>query len=244
MNEKKHTLLVIDSQPQTQKILELVLSPDNFRLIACASGHEALQLSISTKPDLVLLDVNLSDMDGVCLITQLREWTSAPIIILTERSDNEAVVGALNAGAADYVLKPFSMDVLAARINANLRQSALQESGEAELTNGPLRIDLMRHQVWLDDTLISFTPKEYDLLKYMVVYKGKMLLHKQILKEVWGQSHGEDTQYLRVFIGQLRKKIELNPATPVMITTEPGIGYRMEVMQKDTPPSAQGEFSV
>jgi two-component system KDP operon response regulator KdpE len=230
MSEKKHTLLVIDSQPATQKTLELVLNEADYRILSCATGAEALRLSISTKPDLILLDLNLSDMDGVQFIEQLRTWTQSPIIILTERSTNADVVMALNLGAADYVTKPFNMEVLQARITSNLRQSTVQVSGAAELNNGPLRIDLMRHQVWVSGKLVSFTPKEYDLLKYLTVHKGRMMGHKQILKEVWGMSHGNDTQYLRVFIGQVRKKIEKGSILPGLITTETGLGYRMDIV--------------
>jgi two-component system KDP operon response regulator KdpE len=230
MNEKKHTLLVIDSQPQTQKTLELVLNEADFRIISCGTGREALQLSIATKPDLILLDLNLSDMDGVQFIKSLRVWTQSPIIILTERSTNADVVAALNLGAADYMTKPFNTEVLVARINANLRQSTVQASGASELNNGPLRIDLMRHQVFVSGALVGFTPKEYDLLKYLTVHKGKMMPHKKILKEVWGTSHGNDTQYLRVFIGQVRKKIESGSTLPSLISTETGIGYCMDVI--------------
>jgi two-component system KDP operon response regulator KdpE len=170
-------------------------------------------------------------MNGVELIASVREWSQVPIIILTARAANEDVVQALNLGADDYVTKPFNIAVLQARINACLRKSAVQQTGEPQLVNGPLRMDLVQHQVYLDNLLISFTPKEYNLLRYFMLHCGKMLTHKQILNEVWGSAHGDDAQYLRVFVGQIREKIEINPAIPVMITTELGVGYRMEIAE-------------
>ena len=168
-------------------------------------------------------------MDGKDAITAIREWSQVPIIVLTVRSTDEEVTTALNMGANDYVTKPFNVDVLLARINAALRSSAVHETGEPELRNGALRMDLVRHEVFLNDKLLAFTPKEYDLLRHFMVNRGKMLTHKEILKTVWGTAHADDTTYLRVYIGQIREKIEENPTAPVFITTEPGIGYRMEV---------------
>ncbi len=227
---------MVDAEKQTRKMLEIVLDTTAFSIEECLTGKEATRLSIALKPDLVLLDLNLPDMNGNDVITALRSWSSVPIIVLTARSTNLDTVTALNLGADDYVTKPFNMGVLEARINANLRQSAVREIGEPELTNGPLRMDLVRHQVYMGDKLVPFTPKEYDLLRHFMVHCGKMLTHKELLKEVWGSAHGADTQYLRVFIGQIREKIEVTTGTPLFITTEPGIGYRMEFM---TPPLRQ-----
>jgi two-component system KDP operon response regulator KdpE len=134
----------------------------------------------------------------------------------------------LTLGADDYVVKPFNFDLLLARMGAHLRKSAVRDAGEPELTNGELRMDLVRHEVFLRGEKVSFTPKEYALLRYFMVNRGKMLTHKDILREVWGKAHAEDTQYLRTFIGQIRDKIEKDPANPSIILTEPGIGYRME----------------
>ena len=141
------------------------------------------------------------------------------------------------------MVKPFDFDVLRARINASLRKSAVHETGEAELFNGPLRMDLVRHQVFLDGELIAFTPKEYSLLRLLLVHCGKMLSHREILREVWGPAHCENTQYLRVFIKQIRDKIEKNSAMSVTITTEPGIGYRMEFF-RNPPPQEQGALHI
>ncbi len=231
MNKKKNTILVVDSDPQTQKMMTIVLDEGDFILIDCLTGKQAARLAVSTKPDLVLLDLNLPDMQGIDVITALREWSEVPIIILSARAEDSDVVQALNSGADDYVIKPFSADVLLARINASLRSSAIKETGKPELVNGPLRMDLVRHEVFLNDDLLPFTPKEYNLLRYFIIHRGKMLPHREILKEVWGDAHAEDTQYLRVFVGQIREKIEKDPSIPALIITEPGIGYRMEIAE-------------
>jgi len=230
MSQKKNTLLVVDAEPQTRKMLDIVLNGTDFCVEECLTGKDATRLCISLKPNLILLDLNLPDMNGNDVITSIRSWTQTPIIVLTARSTSEDAVTALNLGADDYVTKPFNMSVLEARINSNLRQSAIREIGEPELTNGPLRMDLVRHQVYMKDKLVPFTPKEYDLLRYFMVHCGKMLTHKELLKEVWGNAHSADTQYLRVFIGQIREKIEVTTGIPLFITTEPGIGNRMEMM--------------
>lgn len=231
MAEKKNTILVVDNEPQTKKMLQIVLSENDFIVEECKTGKQAVSLCITLKPDLVLMDLNLPDINGNDVITALREWTQVPIIILTARFANEDVVQALDLGADDYVIKPFNMSILQARINACLRKSAVQETGEPQLINGLLRMDLVRHQVYLGNVSVAFTPKEYNLLRFFMVHCGKMLTHREILHEVWGSAHGDDAQYLRVFIGQIREKIEVNPSIPVMITTEPGVGYRMELAE-------------
>jgi two-component system KDP operon response regulator KdpE len=230
MHEKKNTILVVDDEPQIQKMLGVLLEVENFKIVESTSGKQAVRMCVSAKPDLILLDLGLPDMDGKEVIAALREWTQAPIIVLSARSSDEEIAEALNLGANDYVTKPFHVGVLMARINACLRSSAVRETGEPELCNGVLRMDLVRHEVFLNDLLTPFTPKEYDLLRYFMVNRGKMLTHKEILKAVWGAAHVDDTTYLRVYIGQIREKIEANPTAPVFITTEAGIGYRMEVV--------------
>lgn len=230
MHEKKNTILVVDGEPKIQKMLEVVLAAENFRIIDSTSGKQAMRMCASVNPDLILLELCLPDMDGKDVIKNIREWSQAPIIILSVCSSDEEIAASLNMGANDYVTKPFNVDVLLARINAALRTSVVQETGEPELCNGPLRMDLVRHEVFLHDKLQAFTPREYDLLRHFMVNRGKMLTHREILNKVWGVSHAGDTTYLRVYIGQIRAKIEENPAAPVLITTEPGIGYRMEVV--------------
>lgn len=231
MHEKKTTILVVDDEPQILKMLGILLEEENFKIVESASGKQAIRMCVSIKPDLILLDLGLPDMDGKNVITAIREWSQVPIIVLSVRSSDEEITATLNMGANDYVIKPFNVDVLLARINASLRTAAVHETGEPELCNGALRMNLVRHEVFLRDELIAFTPKEYDLLRHFMVNRGKMLTHREILKKVWGAAHGDDTNYLRVYIGQIREKIEENPTIPVLITTETGIGYRMEVMQ-------------
>jgi len=230
MADKKNTILVVDDEPHIHKMLGILLDVENFRIAESTSGKQAIRMCASVKPDLMLLDLGLPDMDGKEVISAVREWSQVPIIVLSVSSSDDEITMALNMGANDYVTKPFNIGVLMARINAALRSSAVQETGEPELCNGPLRMDLVRHEVFLHDKLQAFTPKEYDLLRHFMVNRGKMLTHKEILKKVWGAAHAEDTTYLRVYIGQIRAKIEENPAAPVLITTEPGIGYRMEVV--------------
>lgn len=231
VSSKKNTVLVVDDEPQTKRMLEIVLDSKEFTIEECLTGKQAVSLSITLKPDLVLLDLNLPDMNGNDVITALREWSQVPIIILTSRFENEDVMKALDLGADDYVIKPFHMGILQARINACLRKAAVHQTGEPHLINGALRMDLVQHKVFLGDSLISFTPKEYNLLRYFMVHCGKMLTHKDILHEVWGNGHSGDAQYLRVFIGQIREKLGKNPDMPVLITTEAGVGYRLEIAE-------------
>jgi two-component system KDP operon response regulator KdpE len=228
MLEKKSTILVVDDEVQIRKMLGIFLDASNFKIEESDSGKQAVRMCASVKPDLILLDLGLPDMDGKDVISEIRTWSHVPIVVLSVRAGDEEIVAALDRGADDYVVKPFNADVLMARINANLRKAAIKEAGEPELINGAIRMDLVRHEVYLSNQKIALTPKEYELLRYFMVNRGKMLTHKQILKEIWGPAHGEDTQYVRVYIGQLREKLETNSADPQIIITEPGIGYRME----------------
>lgn len=228
MHEKKNSILVVDDEPQIQKMLGIFLDVGNYKITESLTGKQAIRMAASIKPDLILLDLGLPDMDGKDVITAIREWSQLPIIVLSACSLDTEIASALNLGANDYVTKPFNVEVLLARINANLRSSVVRETGESELCNGTLRMDLVRHEVFLNNVLTAFTPKEYDLLRYFMVNSGKMLTHKEILKAVWGTAHAEDTTYLRVYIGQIREKIEADLTHPTLITTETGIGYRME----------------
>lgn len=228
MSKKQATILVVDRELQTKKMLEIMLAEGAFRIEGCTTGKESISLCISLKPDIVLLELDLPDMSGHEVIAALRQWSQVPVVIVTTRAENKDMVKALNLGADDYVTKPFNTDVLEARINASLRKGVLQEAGEPALINGLLRMDLVQHRVFLADRQIALTPKEYKLLRYLMAHRGKMLTQKQILQEVWGPAHVNSTQYLRVFIGQIRAKIENDPVRPVIIITEPGVGYRME----------------
>lgn len=231
MTKKKNVLLIADSDKTSPKLLSLFLDDAEYKLVDCTTGRQALQLCVSISPDLVLLDPDLPDMHGAELILKLREWTEVPIIIISVDTDNASVISCLNAGASDYVFKPFNADVLKARINAALRSAAVKETGEPELVNGPLRMDLVRHEVFLHNSLVPFTPKEYDLLRFFIIHRGIILPHRKILKEVWGDAHADDKHYLRVFVRQVREKIEEDPSVPALIITEPGVGYRMEIAE-------------
>lgn len=242
MKKAKNTLLVVDNEPQTYKILDIVLDRLQYEIIECSFGKQAINLCVSLKPDIILLDPDLPDIGGSEIIRVIREWSRVPIIIITNRKADQSMIDALDGGADDYVIKPFNANVLRARIDASLRKAAIHETGAPELTNGLLRMDLVRHEVFLADKLISLTPKEYSLLRYFIIHRGKMLGHRQILNEVWGSAHSDDIQYLRVFVGQIRQKIENDPTDPVIITTEPGIGYRMEIMEEDSSYKTQKIF--
>ena len=228
MNQKKNTILIIEDEPPIRKVLSISLESAGYKVVECDNGREGTRLAASINPELILLDLGLPDMDGKEVITSLREWSQVPIVICSVRNSDEEIVRALAAGADDYITKPFNPDVLLARILANLRRAATQEAGEPELLNGHIRMDLVRHEVYLNGSKAVFTPKEYELLRYFLVHRGKMLTHKQILKDVWGSAHVDDMQYLRVYVRQLREKIEPDPTSPRFIITEPGIGYRME----------------
>lgn len=234
MNEKRNTILIVDDEEEIRKMLNIFLDTADFKVVESENGKQAIRMCASVKPDLIMLDLGLPDMDGKEVVANLREWCHVPIIVLTVRSEDSEVAAALNMGADDYLTKPFSVDVLLARINANLRKKAVREVGEPHLVNGPIRMDLVRHEVYIAGEKISFTPKEYDLLRYFMLNRGRMLTHKQILKEVWGPAHVEDTQYLRVYIGQVRDKIDAQRGLGKLIVSEAGIGYRMDMAPEET----------
>lgn len=231
MLEKKNTILIVDDEDQIRKMLTIYLDASGFKVEESPTGKQAVRMCASIKPDLVILDLGLPDMDGKDVIPQIRSWSQVPIVVLSARNADDEVVASLNLGADDYVCKPFSADVLMARINAGLRKATIREAGEPELVNGGLKMDLVRHEVFFNETKIAFTPKEYDLLRYLMINRGKMLTHKQILNEIWGSAHSDDTQYLRVYIGQVREKLEAHAVNSQFIVTEPGIGYRMEILE-------------
>ncbi len=240
MHQKKNKILIVDDEAQIRKMLHIFLDASDFTIEESETGKQALRMSVSVQPDLVLMDLGLPDMDGKDVIKQIRQWSQTPIIVLSVRAVDQEVVDALDAGANDYVVKPFSANILLARIRANLRGAAVRECGEPDLTNGGIRMDLVRHEVFQDGEKIAITPKEYDLLRYFMINRGRMLSHRQILTEIWGPAHAEDIQYLRVYVGQLREKIEKDPAAPQLIITEPGVGYRMEDL-KDAAATAEAE---
>lgn len=238
MQEKRNTVLIVDDEEEIRKMLNIFLDTADFKVLESETGKQAIRMAASVKPDLVLLDLGLPDMDGKDIVKGIREWSQVPIVVLTVRSEDSEVAATLNIGADDYITKPFSAEVLLARINANLRKKAVREVGEPSITNGPIRMDLVRHEVFIDEERVAFTPKEYDLLRYFLLHRGRMLTHKQILKEIWGAAHIEDTQYLRVYIGQLREKLEKKPGLSKLIVSEAGIGYRMDPAEEEATKAA------
>jgi two-component system, OmpR family, KDP operon response regulator KdpE len=231
MQEIKSTILVVDDETQIRKMLNIFLDACDYRIEESETGKQAVRMAHSIKPDLVLLDLGLPDIDGKEVVSQIREWSQVPIIVLSVRDVDDEVVAAFNAGADDYITKPFNANILIARVKANLRKAIVKQAGEPELVNGHVRMDLMRHETYVGDQKILLTPKEYKLLRFFMVNRGRMLTHRQILTEIWGASHADNTQYLRVYVGQLREKLEYNSTHPPMIVTEPGIGYRMETIE-------------
>lgn len=226
MESKGARILVIDDESQIQKLLRVALSSHGYDVGEAATGRQGLSEAAVFHPDLIILDLGLPDMDGLEVMTRLREWTKTPVIILSAKEQEKDKVLALDAGADDYLTKPFGMGELLARIRAALRHVA-GVTDEPVLMFDDLVIDLARRRVTVKEEEVKLTPTEYDLMKNLAIHAGKVLTHKQLLKACWGPSYEKDTHYLRVFIGQLRRKIEADPARPRHIITEPGVGYRL-----------------
>lgn len=226
MTEKGLRILVIDDEPQMRKLLRVSLQAHDYQLSEAANGLEGIQQAAAFKPDLAIVDLGLPDMDGKEVIRQIRDWSAMPIIILTARDQEQEKISALDAGADDYITKPFGIGELMARMRVCLRRMAASDN-EPVLRCGGLAVDLLQRRVTVDDREIKLTPTEYELIKFMIQHAGRVLTHKQLLKAGWGNSYGEDTHYIRIYIGQLRRKIEQDPAQPRYIVTESGIGYRL-----------------
>lgn len=221
-------ILVIDDELPIRRLLEITLRSNGYRVREAASGREGLQKIIEQAPDLVLLDLGLPDMSGHEVLEQARTWFKNPVLILSVQSTEAAIVSALDAGANDYLVKPFRTGELLARIRSALRP-ALQGESDPVISDGALQIDLAGRTVKKDQMLIKLTTTEYALLSLLARNEGRVLTHAQILKEVWGPGYRNETQYLRVFVAQLRKKIEDNPNHPGYIITEAGVGYRLRI---------------
>ena len=220
-------LLIVDDEPAIQRFLHTALDTGEFSLHKAENGHSALAAAVATRPDIILLDLGLPDMDGVEVIRRVREWSQVPIIVLSVREREDEKVKALDAGADDYLTKPFGMAELLARIRVALRRS-LQEAVEPVYKVADLEVDLPRRRVRVRGEDVNLTPTEYDLLRLLVVHAGKVLTHAHILKQIWGTGYVEQPHVLRVNISNLRHKIEKDPSRPCFIVTEPGIGYRLK----------------
>ena len=219
-------ILVIDDEKQIRRLLKVALTGHGYSVEEAALGQEGLNKVTTYRPDLIILDLGLPDLNGLEVIRKLREWSQTPVIILSVKEQENDKITALDTGADDYVTKPFSMGELLARIRAALRH-VVPAGEEPVLTFGELVIDLARRRVSVNEKEIKLTPIEYNLMKNLAIHAGKVLTHKQLLRVVWGPTYENDTHYLRVFIGQLRRKVEADPSRPRHIITEPGVGYRL-----------------
>jgi len=230
VTEAMPLLLVVEDDTQMRKFLRASLSSHGYRLVEAVNGSEGLTQAASYNPDLILLDLGLPDMDGLLVTKRLREWASAPIIVISARGQEDDKINALDAGADDYLTKPFGTGELLARIRVALRHSARsrQERSEPILTVGELSIDLDKRTVHVAGREVHLTPIEYKLLATLLKNAGKVLTHRQLLKEVWGPGYANNTQYLRVYMVQLRHKLEVDAARPRYLVTEPGVGYRLK----------------
>ncbi len=226
MNENE-TILIIDDEVQIRRLLEITLSANGYKTIHSSTGKEGLVDAATFHPSLIILDLGLPDIDGHEILKKLREWYSKPVIVLSVRDSEKDIIMALDNGANDYLTKPFRSGELLARIRASLR-SVTEKSDSAVLEIGSLSIDLVNHIVKKNEEILKLTSTEFSLLSLFVKNQGRVLTHQYILKEIWGYGYTEQTQYLRVFIAQLRKKIEDDPSKPAIIITVSGIGYRFE----------------
>lgn len=220
-------ILVIDDEPPIRRLLRTSLAAQRYRVVEAETAAEGLRRVRADRPDAVILDLGLPDRDGIGVIRALRDFSKVPIIVLSSRGDEQGKIEALDLGADDYVTKPFGMGELVARIRAALRHRLQQEGGEPAFRSGELLVDLLHRRVTVGETEVRLSPKEYDILRMLVIHAGKVLTHRMILQEVWGA--GGDVQYLRIYIRQLRQKLEQNPERPKHIVTETGIGYRLRL---------------
>ncbi|HMJ54974.1 MAG TPA: response regulator [Polyangiaceae bacterium] len=222
-------VLIVEDEPQMERFLRASLSTHGYRLVEAATGADGLAQAAARNPDIILLDLGLPDLDGLEVTRRIREWTQTPIIVISARGQDDDKIKALDAGADDYLTKPFSVGELLARIRVALRHVARIASGKEEsvFTIGELRVDLGKRQVFVQEAEVHLTPTEYRLLATMIKYAGRVVTHRHLLKEVWGPPYVEQTQYLRVFMGQLRQKLEPEPAKPRFLISEPGVGYRL-----------------
>jgi len=227
-SENRRRILVVDDEPQITRVLRTTLSSQGYDIRVAGDGESALETFRDWPPHLVITDLAMPNLDGIALCRSLRERSQVPIIVLSVRGQERSKVEALDAGADDYVTKPFGMNELLARVRAHLRRVAPADETEKVIESGDFKIDLEAHSVAVKGQEVHLTPKEFDLLVYLAKRAGKVVTHRALLAAVWGPNSTEQPEYLRVFVGQLRKKIEPEPSTPKYLLTDPWIGYRFE----------------
>ncbi|MCX6122411.1 MAG: response regulator [Ignavibacteriales bacterium] len=221
-------ILVIDDEVQMRRLLQLTLEPNSYNLKFASKGNDGIVMAGSERPELIILDLGLPDIDGLAVLKKIREWATIPIIILSVRNDESDIISCLDAGADDYLIKPFRTGELIARVRTALRHRPKIQDKEL-FTSHNLTVDLTTRLVKKGNDVVKLTATEYSLLTLFVRNAGRVLTHKYILEQVWGPTYAEEAQYTRVYVGQLRKKIEDDPSNPKIIVTESGIGYRMNV---------------
>ncbi|QSB17979.1 response regulator [Pseudomonas sp. 15A4] len=221
------TILVIDDEPQIRKFLRISLASQGYNVLEAGTGNDGLTQAALNKPDLLVLDLGLPDMDGQDVLSQFREWSTVPVLVLSVRASEGEKVRALDAGANDYVTKPFGIQEFLARIRSLLRQAPESGQVESAVVIGPLNIDLAYRRVSLGDAEVALTRKEYAVLAQLARHPGRVITQQQLLKDIWGPTHVEDTHYLRIVVGHLRQKLGDDPAAPQYIVTEAGVGYRL-----------------
>lgn len=221
------TLLVIDDEPQIRKFLRISLASQGYKVLEAGLGADGLAQAALHRPDLVVLDLGLPDMDGQQVLRELREWSQVPVLVLSVRAGETQKVEALDGGANDYVTKPFGIQEFLARVRALLRQAPQADASPAQVCVGPLLIDLAARQVLLDGQPVAFTRKEYAVLAQLARHPGRVITQQQLLKDIWGPTHGHDSHYLRIVVGHIRQKLGDDPAAPRFLVTEAGVGYRL-----------------
>ncbi len=231
MIEQGQLILVIEDEAHIRHFVRATLQDHGFRVIEATTGRQGLEQTAGQQPALILLDLGLPDIDGLEVTQQLRVWTEVPIIVLSARGQEQDKIAALDAGADDYLTKPFGVGELLARMRVALRHVArtAQEHSDPIFSVGNMRVDLVRRQVFVGDVEAHLTPIEYNMLTTLIQHAGKVVTHNQLLKAVWGPAYATETPYLRVYMGQLRHKLEADPARPRYLITEPGVGYRLRI---------------
>ncbi len=227
MSSPAPVILLVEDEPQMRRFLRVALEGSGYRYLEAATGQEGLALAVQHRPEAILLDLGLPDMDGLDLVTRLREWSRTPVIVISARGQETDKVAALDAGADDYLTKPFGTSELLARIRVALRHSGPETADDPVFTLGRWQVDLAKRLVLVEGKEVHLTPLEYSLFTTLIRHAGKVVTHRQLLKEVWGGAAGAQPLYLRVYMTQLRHKLEEEPSRPKYLQTEPGVGYRL-----------------